>query len=153
MRWWKVLGLAGAAGVAATGVVIVQAERKRRAYTPDQVRDQLHARLAEQSERSQTGPAPEISAPPSPITLGLLVIRDRARQFGRSLAARRRSRHTCQPRTVASVRTVRSPAVKRRSRSPVMMATMSPDSSTRGAPFASRVRTSGCHSPALSSSR
>ncbi|MBL1079632.1 hypothetical protein JK358_35030 [Nocardia sp. 2] len=48
MRWWKVLGLAGAAGVAATGVVIVRSERKRRAYTPDQVRDRLHARLDEQ---------------------------------------------------------------------------------------------------------
>ncbi|UGT41816.1 hypothetical protein LTV02_38960 [Nocardia yamanashiensis] len=49
MRWWKVLGLAGAAGVAATGVVIVRSERKRRAYTPDQVRDRLHARLDEQA--------------------------------------------------------------------------------------------------------
>ncbi|MEU0542654.1 hypothetical protein [Nocardia sp. NPDC005978] len=31
----------------ATGVVVVRAERRRRAYTPDQVRDQLHARFAE----------------------------------------------------------------------------------------------------------
>ncbi|MFF2554602.1 hypothetical protein ACFVUS_26615 [Nocardia sp. NPDC058058] len=50
MRWWKVLGLAGAAGVATTGVIIVRSERKRRAYTPDQVRDRLHARLSDQSE-------------------------------------------------------------------------------------------------------
>jgi hypothetical protein len=50
MRWWKVLGLAGAAGVAATGVVIVRTERKRRAYTPDQVRERLHARLGDQAE-------------------------------------------------------------------------------------------------------
>ncbi|MFC9997238.1 hypothetical protein [Nocardia sp. NPDC127526] len=50
MRWWKVLGLAGAAGVAATGVVIVRSERKRRAYTPDQVRARLHARLADHPE-------------------------------------------------------------------------------------------------------
>jgi len=56
MRWWKILGLAGAAGVAATGVVIVRAERKRRAYTPDQVRERLHARLDDQSN------------PPNPIT-------------------------------------------------------------------------------------
>ncbi|WP_067567013.1 hypothetical protein [Nocardia acidivorans] len=48
MRLWKILGLAGAAGVAATGVVIVRSERKRRAYTPDQVRDRLHTRLADQ---------------------------------------------------------------------------------------------------------
>jgi hypothetical protein len=33
--------------VAATGAVIVRAERRRRAYTPDEVRERLHARLAE----------------------------------------------------------------------------------------------------------
>jgi hypothetical protein len=38
--------LAGFAGVAATGVVIARAERARRAYTPDEIREQLHARLA-----------------------------------------------------------------------------------------------------------
>jgi hypothetical protein len=47
MRWWKVLGLAAFAGVAATGVVIVRAERRRRAYTPQEIRELLHARLAE----------------------------------------------------------------------------------------------------------
>ncbi len=41
------MGLAGVAGVVATGVVVVRAERRRRAYTPDQVREQLHARLAQ----------------------------------------------------------------------------------------------------------
>jgi hypothetical protein len=50
MRWWKVLGLAGFVGVAATGVVIARAERRRRAYTPDEIRTRLHARLAEASE-------------------------------------------------------------------------------------------------------
>jgi hypothetical protein len=49
MRWWKVVGLAGLAGVAATGVVIGRAERKRRAYTPAEVRERLHRRLAETS--------------------------------------------------------------------------------------------------------
>jgi hypothetical protein len=49
MRWWKWLGLAGLAGVAATGVVIARDERRRRAYTPDEIRDRLHARLAEAS--------------------------------------------------------------------------------------------------------
>lgn len=38
--------MAGFAGVAATGVVIARAERARRAYTPDEIREQLHARLA-----------------------------------------------------------------------------------------------------------
>jgi hypothetical protein len=45
MRWWKVAGLAGLAGVAATGVVLARAERKRRAYTPDEIRERLHARV------------------------------------------------------------------------------------------------------------
>lgn len=51
MRWQKVLGLAAFAGVAATGAVIARDERRRRAYTPDQVRDRLHTRLAETTEK------------------------------------------------------------------------------------------------------
>ena len=47
MRWHKVLGLAAFAGVAATGAVIIRDQRRRRAYTPDEVRERLHARLAE----------------------------------------------------------------------------------------------------------
>jgi hypothetical protein len=47
MRWYKVLGLAAFAGVAATGAVIIRDQRRRRAYTPDEIRDRLHARLAE----------------------------------------------------------------------------------------------------------
>jgi hypothetical protein len=43
---WKLLGLAGLAGVAATGVVAVRAERRRRSYTPEQVRARLHERAA-----------------------------------------------------------------------------------------------------------
>jgi len=50
MRWLKVLGLAAFAGVAATGVVIARDQRRRNAYTPDEVRDRLHARIAETSE-------------------------------------------------------------------------------------------------------
>ncbi|MFI5491610.1 hypothetical protein [Actinoplanes sp. NPDC051859] len=55
MRWWKVAGLAGLAGVAATGVVLARQERRRRAYTPDEIRDRLHARVAEAD--SDGGPA------------------------------------------------------------------------------------------------
>jgi hypothetical protein len=47
MRLWKVVGLAAFVGVAATGVVVVRAERRRRAYTPEEVRDRLKQRLAE----------------------------------------------------------------------------------------------------------
>ena len=46
MRWLKLLGLAAFAGVTATGVVIIRDQRRRSAYTPDEVRDRLHARLA-----------------------------------------------------------------------------------------------------------
>jgi hypothetical protein len=46
-RTWKILGLASFAGVAASGVVIARAERRRRAYTPDEIRARLHERLAE----------------------------------------------------------------------------------------------------------
>jgi hypothetical protein len=53
MRWWKWLGLAGILGVAATGVVIVRAERRRRSYTPTEVRERLQERHADlAAERS-----------------------------------------------------------------------------------------------------
>jgi hypothetical protein len=51
VRWWKVVGLAGLAGVAASGVVIARRERQRRSFTPEQVRDRLHARYAEINSR------------------------------------------------------------------------------------------------------
>ena len=41
---WKWLGLAGLAGVAATGVVVARDERRRTAYTPEQVRARLQER-------------------------------------------------------------------------------------------------------------
>ncbi|MDP9394503.1 MAG: hypothetical protein M3Q27_09760 [Actinomycetota bacterium] len=44
MRLWKVLGLAGVAGVAATGVAVARGER--RAYTPGDVRARLHEPIA-----------------------------------------------------------------------------------------------------------
>jgi hypothetical protein len=47
MRWWKLLGMAGVVGVAATGVVVARSERERRAYTPEEIRARLHARLDE----------------------------------------------------------------------------------------------------------
>ena len=44
---WKLIGLAGLAGVAATGVVVVRRRRTRRHYTPEELRARLHQRLAE----------------------------------------------------------------------------------------------------------
>lgn len=46
-RVWKLVGLAGVAGVAATGVALARNERRRRAYTPDEVRARLQARHAQ----------------------------------------------------------------------------------------------------------
>jgi hypothetical protein len=55
VRWWKILGLAGFLGVAATGVVIARAERRRRTYTPEEIRTRLHARHAEAAGLSSAG--------------------------------------------------------------------------------------------------
>jgi len=44
---WKWIGLAGVVGVAAGGVLVARDQRRRRAYTPDEVRARLHQRLAE----------------------------------------------------------------------------------------------------------
>jgi hypothetical protein len=54
MRWWKVVGLAGVVGVAATGVVVARSERRRRAYTPDEIRDRLRARVAEATDEADS---------------------------------------------------------------------------------------------------
>lgn len=53
-HWWKLLGLAGIMGVAATGALAARADRQRKAYTPDEVRSQLHERYAQAyAKRSQ----------------------------------------------------------------------------------------------------
>jgi len=52
VRLWKLIGLAGLAGVAATGVVIARAERRRRAYTPEEIRARLHERAVAADKRS-----------------------------------------------------------------------------------------------------
>ncbi|MFC3382319.1 hypothetical protein [Couchioplanes azureus] len=57
MRWWKVAGLAGLAGVAATGVVLARQERRRRAYTPEEIRERLHARVAEADTPGTAAPS------------------------------------------------------------------------------------------------
>jgi hypothetical protein len=61
-RVWKLLGLAGLAGVAATGAVLVRGERQRRAYTPDDVRARLHERHAAAAAVPEPG-----EEPPGPV--------------------------------------------------------------------------------------
>lgn len=46
-RPWKLIGLAGLAGVAATGGVVARKCRGQREYEPDELRDRLRRRLAE----------------------------------------------------------------------------------------------------------
>lgn len=49
---WKWVGLAGVAGVVAGGVMVARDQRRRNAYTPDDIRAWLHQRLAE-AERTE----------------------------------------------------------------------------------------------------
>jgi hypothetical protein len=42
---WKWIGLAGVAGVAATGVVVTRRRRAQQQYTPEELRSRLHERL------------------------------------------------------------------------------------------------------------
>ncbi|MGB9302232.1 MAG: hypothetical protein WCB92_00705 [Mycobacterium sp.] len=49
---WKWLGMAGVAGVVAGGALVVRDQRKRRAYTPDEIRSRLQQRLAESDAKS-----------------------------------------------------------------------------------------------------
>ena len=48
---WKWVGLAGVAGVVAGvvagGVLVARDQRRRKSYTPDDIRARLHQRLAE----------------------------------------------------------------------------------------------------------
>lgn len=47
MKLWKALGLAGLAGVAATGAIIARDHRQRAQLTPEEVRERLRRRVAE----------------------------------------------------------------------------------------------------------
>ena len=44
---WKWVGLAGVAGVVAGGVMVARDQRRRNAYTPQDICERLHQRLAE----------------------------------------------------------------------------------------------------------
>ena len=52
MKLWRLLGVAGLAGVAATGVILARDQRKRAQLTPEEVRARLQARLEEAEEEA-----------------------------------------------------------------------------------------------------
>ncbi len=56
-RHWKLLGLAGLAGVAATGVVVARKRRDQVEYDPDELRDRLHERLGDAAPATRTNGA------------------------------------------------------------------------------------------------
>ena len=68
---WKLLGLAGLAGVAATGVVVARRRRAQREYEPGELRERLHRRLAEVDGAADAGagpgPGPQDRAPVDPL--------------------------------------------------------------------------------------
>jgi hypothetical protein len=55
MRLWKALGLAGLAGVAATGAIIARNQRARAQLTPEEIRERLHRRVEEAEGSGQDG--------------------------------------------------------------------------------------------------
>ena len=56
-RTWKLLGMAGVAGVAATGVVVARRRRAHQEYDPAELREKLHRRLAEVPRQDPPRPA------------------------------------------------------------------------------------------------
>ena len=59
IRLWKLLGVAGLTGVAATGVIIARQQRVRTQLTPDQIRQRLHDRVdAAEREGQHLGGGP-----------------------------------------------------------------------------------------------
>lgn len=51
---WKWVGLAGVVGVAAGGALVVRDQRRRAAFTPDDIRARLHQRLANADDVERT---------------------------------------------------------------------------------------------------
>jgi len=63
MNLWKVLGLAGVAGVAAAGVIIAQEQRQRAQLSPEEIRARLHERL----EQAPSAPVQD-ALPDAPVS-------------------------------------------------------------------------------------
>ncbi len=50
---WKLIGVAGLAGVAATGVIVARKRRAHHDYDPGELRERLHQRLAKTTTGSE----------------------------------------------------------------------------------------------------
>jgi hypothetical protein len=55
VKLWKVLGIAGLAGVAATGAIMARDQRRRVQLEPGEIRSRLQERLA-QAESTRPSP-------------------------------------------------------------------------------------------------
>jgi hypothetical protein len=62
MKLWKALGLAGLAGVAATGAIIARDQRQRAQLTPEEVRERLRRRVEQTAAQPDQPGSSESSA-------------------------------------------------------------------------------------------
>jgi hypothetical protein len=62
---WKLIGVAGLAGVAATGVVVARRRRAQQELDPEELRSRLHRRLADVRDPGEAAAA-SAGDPPSP---------------------------------------------------------------------------------------
>ena len=77
MNLWKVLGLAGLAGVAAAGVIIAREQRQRTQLAPEEIRARLHQRLEQAPTAPTRGTVADVSVSPTTPRRWLLLRRRR----------------------------------------------------------------------------
>ena len=65
MNRWKLLGLAGLAGVAAAGVIIAREQRQRTQLSPEEIRARLHERLEEAPTTLTGGIVTDVAVSPT----------------------------------------------------------------------------------------
>ncbi|MEP7018736.1 MAG: hypothetical protein ABI899_12045 [Actinomycetota bacterium] len=65
MNLWKVLGLAGLAGVGAAGVIIAREQRQRSQLAPEEIRARLRERLELAPTAPASGTVPEVPVGPT----------------------------------------------------------------------------------------
>ena len=65
MNFWKALGIAGIAGVAAAGVIIAREQRQRTQLAPEEIRARLHERLEQAPEAPARDAVPDALVSPA----------------------------------------------------------------------------------------